>query len=155
MAKAKPQNKPQQQPDEPMVPAQSGKIDIRINLLSQVAKQLKTVGTIAALLSLPLALTFLLPVQEPTAYPVEPQPSASPAAVGADAWRCRFGGGEWQELPDSCVDLCEAQTQVCAQVITLGCDCGDGQCWDGEKCVIEPESPAEPMMVPDIFSPAP
>jgi len=125
-------------------------LDIRINLLSQVAKQLKTVGVIALFLSLPLAAIFFLPRQQPTAYPVEPElvVSPSPEAVGADVWRCRFGGGEWQEFANSCIDLCQTETTVaCAQVVTEGCACGEGQCWDGEKCVLESKPSFESLMM--------
>jgi len=118
-------------------------VDIRINLLSQVAKQLKVVGAIAAVLSLPLAVTMFMPSQQPTAYPVAPEVSPSPQAVGAEGWRCRFGGGEWREFSNSCADQCGTQDQLCAQVVTEGCECGDGQCWDGEKCVLESEYSSE------------
>ncbi|MBD3360331.1 hypothetical protein GF366_00855 [Candidatus Peregrinibacteria bacterium] len=49
---------------------------------------------------------------------------------------CREGGGEWKEMPDACVDSCESQRDgiMCAQVITEGCDCGEGRCWNGKSC---------------------
>ena len=49
---------------------------------------------------------------------------------------CSQGGGTWKQMPDACVDSCESQRDdmVCAQVITEGCDCGEGMCWNGQQC---------------------
>lgn len=49
---------------------------------------------------------------------------------------CEQAGGEWKEMPDACVDSCESQRRgmMCAQVITEGCDCGEGMCWNGQSC---------------------
>ncbi len=50
--------------------------------------------------------------------------------------KCEMAGGEWIQMPTACVDSCEAQREgrMCAQVLTEGCDCGEGMCWNGESC---------------------
>lgn len=51
---------------------------------------------------------------------------------------CANAGGEWRELPNSCVDSCDyrrGNVEMCAQVITEGCDCGENRCWNGTTCV--------------------
>ncbi len=49
---------------------------------------------------------------------------------------CAEAGGTWEEMPNACVDSCEAQREdlMCAQVITEGCNCGEDMCWNGEIC---------------------
>lgn len=47
---------------------------------------------------------------------------------------CNEAGGEWKSMPDACVDMCDAE--ICAQVITDGCDCGHEKCWTGQECII-------------------
>jgi hypothetical protein len=46
--------------------------------------------------------------------------------------------GAWSQMPDACVDSCKSQREnlMCAQVLTFGCDCGPGKCWNGESCEI-------------------
>lgn len=53
------------------------------------------------------------------------------------ALECLAEGGTWREFPDACVDSCSAARDglACAQVLTMGCDCGEGMCWNGESCV--------------------
>lgn len=46
---------------------------------------------------------------------------------------CQEEGGDWREFPTACVDNCYAQ-DVCAQVLTYGCDCGPAACWTGMTC---------------------
>ena len=46
---------------------------------------------------------------------------------------CEVAGGEWTEFPNACVDNCYAP-DICAQVLTDGCDCGPGMCWNGLEC---------------------
>ena len=49
---------------------------------------------------------------------------------------CFVGGGFWKKLPDSCGDDCLLnKEQACMAVISFGCDCGVGKCWDGQKCI--------------------
>ncbi|MGM5487621.1 MAG: hypothetical protein ACQESG_01600 [Nanobdellota archaeon] len=50
---------------------------------------------------------------------------------------CQAEGGDWREFPNGCVDTCESQREnvACAQVMTEGCDCGPGMCWNGATCV--------------------
>lgn len=49
---------------------------------------------------------------------------------------CDAAGGVWKEMPNACVDSCRSQREglMCAQVLTYGCDCGEGMCWNGESC---------------------
>lgn len=47
---------------------------------------------------------------------------------------CSKSGGEWKTMSDSCVDKCD--TQLCAEVLTSGCDCGSDKCWNGNDCVL-------------------
>lgn len=49
---------------------------------------------------------------------------------------CEAAGGTWRQMPNACVDSCEAHRErlLCAQVLTYGCDCGEGMCWNGKTC---------------------
>ncbi len=54
---------------------------------------------------------------------------------------CQKNGGTWKEMPDPCSHTCDYQRQAlrgekmfCIQVVTAGCQCPDGQCWNGEAC---------------------
>lgn len=49
---------------------------------------------------------------------------------------CEEEGGTWKQMPNACADSCRAQREnlMCAQVLTHGCDCGEGMCWNGESC---------------------
>lgn len=58
--------------------------------------------------------------------------------TGTPEQECRQAGGDWREFPNSCADSCEynrGEVGVCAQVLIIGCDCGEGQCWNGDECV--------------------
>ncbi len=51
--------------------------------------------------------------------------------------RCVEAGGEWRQFSDACADLCEyrrGEVDMCAQVLTMSCDCGEGMCWTGYVC---------------------
>ncbi len=50
---------------------------------------------------------------------------------------CDSGGGDWKQFPNGCVDSCSSKGEdiFCTQVLTMGCDCGEGNCWDGISCV--------------------
>ncbi|MGI5828334.1 MAG: hypothetical protein ACOX6V_04930 [Patescibacteria group bacterium] len=63
------------------------------------------------------------------------------ATVADDAALCESGGGVWSTMVNSCADLCGREGMACLQVITEGCDCGDGKCWNGSKCISEPLKP--------------
>ena len=115
------------------------RIDIRINLLSQIAKQVRTVGVIIFFLSLPLAFGLLYSgPREKVMYPAESIPGDEVKTEEVVA--CRRTGGKWHQFADNCVDFCPNQIgePVCTQVITQGCDCGRYECWDGEGCVLNP-----------------
>jgi len=49
---------------------------------------------------------------------------------------CTESRGKWLLLPDTCVDRCKKpdEKRYCAQVLTWGCDCGSGRCWDDTTC---------------------
>ena len=55
-----------------------------------------------------------------------------------EAGKCTVGGGEFKEFPNACADNCNAG-DICAQVLTESCDCGEGKCWNDEqkKCIGE------------------
>jgi len=121
------------------VRGKKGRIDIRINLLSLIAKQVKTVGVIIFFLSLPLAFGLLSPgSREKTIYPAEPIPGNE--VQTEEMITCQRTGGKWHEFADSCLDFCPNQIgePICAQVVTQGCDCGRYECWDREGCVLNP-----------------
>ncbi len=46
---------------------------------------------------------------------------------------CTRTGGEWRTFSNACADKCNAG-DLCAQVITDSCDCGEGMCWNGAAC---------------------
>ena len=51
---------------------------------------------------------------------------------------CILAGGEWEQFPNTCVDSCQyrrGEVDFCGQALTMGCDCGDGMCWNGVDCV--------------------
>ncbi|MFP4111921.1 MAG: hypothetical protein ACLFUO_02900 [Candidatus Woesearchaeota archaeon] len=52
---------------------------------------------------------------------------------------CEDAGGNWELMPNSCVDSCEYNRNpdsiICAQALTYGCNCGEGMCWNGNDCV--------------------
>ena len=53
---------------------------------------------------------------------------------------CQDEGGTWKEFTNGCVDSCELARQdsdnpiMCTEAITMGCDCGESECWNGEAC---------------------
>jgi hypothetical protein len=47
---------------------------------------------------------------------------------------CNRVEGEWREFPNACADKCDAG-DICAQVLTMSCDCGPDRCWNGRTCV--------------------
>lgn len=52
---------------------------------------------------------------------------------------CEQNGGSWQQFSNGCVDNCSnkiAQFSMCTTVLTFGCKCGEGKCWDSSnnKC---------------------
>lgn len=52
--------------------------------------------------------------------------------------QCREEGGEWRQFPNGCVDSCNYARNpdvICTQALTMGCDCGPEQCWNGAACV--------------------
>jgi len=122
----------------PIPKGKKGSLDIHINLLSAAAKQLKVIGALVFFLSLPVAVKLLGSSLTPaTMYPVEPKIEIkSPAPVRPEVSACRMGGGTWKKMPNACGDQCGQEKLICAQVITEDCDCGDYDCWDGEKCVL-------------------
>lgn len=48
---------------------------------------------------------------------------------------CVQSDGDWWEMTNGCVDHCGTQGAVCPAVLTEGCSCGEGSCWDGLQCV--------------------
>ena len=54
---------------------------------------------------------------------------------------CESGGGIWKEFSDSgkfCHDECNKPENVrCARFMSMGCDCGDNKCWNGQTCVTD------------------
>lgn len=58
---------------------------------------------------------------------------------------CYASGGEWKLFSNTCVDSCSAvgSNGMCGQAMTEGCDCGPNQCWDGERCVDNPDGDDE------------
>lgn len=49
------------------------------------------------------------------------------------ASKCVLGGGKWTGFSNGCADFCN-HGDICTELATLGCDCGKGSCWNGEKC---------------------
>ena len=71
--------------------------------------------------------------QEPVSSPVSWESSEKTV--------CFKSGGRWVEFPDACVDSCTKARNsqvVCAQVLTVGCDCGVGKCWDENTFTCQP-----------------
>ncbi|OGD63000.1 hypothetical protein A2160_05075 [Candidatus Beckwithbacteria bacterium RBG_13_42_9] len=120
-------------------------LDIRVNFLT-TAKQLKVIGLLVFFLSLPLAASLVSSMtQAPVAmYPVE-SVVKSPLPVSREEMDCRFGGGEWKQLPNSCGDICNQENKICNPVYTPACDCGQYDCWNGEECVLNPVVEAKPV----------
>ena len=50
---------------------------------------------------------------------------------------CTTAGGTWKEFSNGCRDSCRYARNsdiLCTQAFTMGCDCGENECWDGEEC---------------------
>lgn len=96
---------------------------------------------IGALLVAIMLLGFGCTIQD--VEPVDPLPvDDDPVPIDEDPidtdleMLCELQGGEWREFPDACADLC-GEHEVCAQVLTMSCDCGPERCWDGLACIEE------------------
>ncbi len=80
------------------------------------------------------------------------QPTLSSDQNQDEQQLCAAAGGEWKELPNSCVDNCNYRRNPdinCAMVLTSGCDCGMDQCWDGQDCqAINPNQTSDSLDVP-------
>lgn len=51
---------------------------------------------------------------------------------------CVDSGGVWHQFPNACADKCGTQDDdLCAEVLTMSCDCGENRCWNGSSCVLE------------------
>jgi len=61
------------------------------------------------------------------------EPTQTNEPKKSDAQICADEGGTWAQLTDACVDMCGRENMQCAQVVTMGCDCG-AKCWDGKTC---------------------
>ncbi len=51
--------------------------------------------------------------------------------------RCTTTGGTWKEFSNGCRDSCRYARSpdiLCTQAFTMGCDCGEDECWNGEEC---------------------
>ena len=54
--------------------------------------------------------------------------------------KCQDSEGTWKQFNNGCVDSCELARQdsdnpiICTQATTMGCDCGEDECWNGEEC---------------------
>ncbi len=51
---------------------------------------------------------------------------------------CESEGAVYKGFTNGCMDSCEFARDpnvACAAVLTSGCDCGPGKCWDGFECV--------------------
>ena len=63
---------------------------------------------------------------------------------------CETDGGTWQQFPNACADTCSYAANpkgtMCAQVITMSCNCGPSECWDGDSC--EPNPSPAPTTAP-------
>ena len=58
--------------------------------------------------------------------------------LGKEQKMCLTEGGSWQEFNNACANFCGRSKKdfaVCSQVITMGCFCGKGSCWNGNKCI--------------------
>ncbi len=55
--------------------------------------------------------------------------------------KCHKGGAGMRYFNNGCVDGCgyDDQMSVCTQAFTWGCDCGASKCWDGDKCISNPD----------------
>jgi len=63
-----------------------------------------------------------------------------------DETDCQTSGGTWKQFTNGCADSCELARQnsknpiICTQATTMGCDCGEDECWNGEECEINQEA---------------
>lgn len=72
----------------------------------------------------------------------ESQPAMPGGEISAQEF-CETAGGVWKQMPDACADRCGTEDMMCAQVLTYGCYCGEGMCWDGTKCMPEEDDSIE------------
>ncbi len=79
-------------------------------------------------------LAVLLQVPSPLKYTI---------AGTAQEKQCAQSGGTWKEFPNSCADIC-GNPLACLDVLTMGCDCGATQCWNGTTCTGNPGSTPTP-----------
>lgn len=64
---------------------------------------------------------------------------------------CAESGGIWRQFSDGCVDSCEKAANpsgiMCTLALTMGCDCGAAQCWNGTSCTNNPGSSTPPPTI--------
>lgn len=51
---------------------------------------------------------------------------------------CKKAGGTWNTFPDACAGSCTKHRSpgtMCATVVTEGCDCGAGKCFENNACL--------------------
>ena len=84
--------------------------------------------TVAMVLVLILGLVIFWPkIQEAT----------GPNPISQTLENCEKNGAAYRSFTDSCMDSCRKQRNpelACAAVLTTGCDCGQGKCWNGFEC---------------------
>jgi hypothetical protein len=65
----------------------------------------------------------------------------SSASVTVDRTRqrqeCMESGGRWIDLTAGCMQRCGESEPECVSGRSHGCDCGEGMCWTGGRCVSE------------------
>lgn len=69
-------------------------------------------------------------------------PTSTPAPVDEEELFCQGDPrGTWTQFNNSCADNCWSQLsmRVCALVLTDSCDCGQGYCWNGTSCEVDPK----------------
>lgn len=98
-------------------------------LPKKVFQHLKVLGFLAVWFAVPfflLIVWFSSPQLLPEVYEATPQDS------------CTAAGGTWNDsFPSGCGDNCGTKDQMCTAVLTPGCNCGPGKCWDetSKKCI--------------------
>lgn len=49
---------------------------------------------------------------------------------------CAQANATWKEFSNGCADNClGSEVRFCTQALTMGCDCGNSKCWNGNSCV--------------------